>query len=175
MSLPLPETQPAPNQQYSGRGCGIKTGGYPCYTGVRCFEEVQTVRKLLIVGAVLGCLGAGAFAVRRFLFPSDPMSEIDASGQDGFDAPEQRWSPAESRPRETPEDLQQQAKLEQAREDILQEWPQISAADFDAAGDDLNRLAEVIASHVPEANEQITVRLRELMASAAGKASFPVT
>ncbi|MGI8549592.1 MAG: hypothetical protein ACR2PL_02180 [Dehalococcoidia bacterium] len=134
------------------------------------------MRKFVIAAAGVGLATALVLLAKRILSGRDPMSGIDASGQDSFGAPEQRWSPAKSESKLSVEQLQDEAKLEQAREDVMRQWPQISADDFAAAGDDLDKLAETIASRTGQSRENVTTTLRGLVTSATdGKASFPVT
>lgn len=133
------------------------------------------MRKLWIGAALLGLAGAGMVIAKRLLGKGDPMSGIDASGQAGFDAPEQRWSPARSEPARSPEELQREARLAEVKDEVLARWPQISAGDFDASHDEPAALAARIADRSGEPREQVQAALSSMLADASGKASFPVT
>jgi hypothetical protein len=133
------------------------------------------MRKLWIGAALLGSVCVGFALVKRFFGSGDSMSGIDASGQDGFDAPEQRMSPARSEPKRSPEELQREARLAEAKDEVLARWPQLSAEQFDAASDDPAELATRIADRSGEPRDDVEAALAKLIAGASDKASFPVT
>ena len=133
------------------------------------------MRKLWIGATIVGLLGATVIGVKRLLGKGQSMSGIDASGQAGFDAPEQRWSPAQSVPERSPEELQREARLAEMKEEVLTRWPQISPEDFDATGDDPDVLSARIAERSGESPETVETALSAIMAGASDKASFPVT
>ena len=133
------------------------------------------MRKLWFGAALLGSVCAGFALVKRFFGSRDPMSGIDASGQAGFDAPEQRMSPARSEPERSPEELQREARVAEVKDDVLARWPQLSAEDFDAAGDDPAELVSRIADGTGEPRDEVQADLSQMIAVASDKASFPVT
>jgi len=135
------------------------------------------LKKWLVIGGAAAALGT-VVAVRRKSSGYD-NDVIDAGGQgnsfgdrDG-NAPEQRWSPAETRTDITPEQLSMAARIETSYDHIHDVWPVVTLEEVRTADGDLERLAGLIAEKVEQPRDQVRTRLEGILAEETPNPSYP--
>ena len=130
--------------------------------------------------AALAAAGIGAMMLlRRMRTPAYEAEAIDAAGQGttfgerSGTAPEQLWSPAETRTDVTAEQLSMEARLEFSLDAIRNVWPAIDREDVERAEGDIDRLARMIAEKVEQPVEQVRQRLDDILAQETSRPSYP--
>src|SRR3712207_5755359 len=126
---------------------------------------MKLMRKKWLVGGVLAGAVATVVALRRRGGSGYEEDEIDAAGQgttfgdrDG-DAPEQRWSIAETEKGVTAEELSMAARVETSWDAIHTVWPTLTLDEVRPAEGNLDRLAELIAKKVDQPRDEVRRRL----------------
>lgn len=135
-------------------------------------------RWWLIAGGAAGVAAVVALA-RRMRSSGYAGDAIDAAGQgatfgerDGA-APEQLWSPAETRTDVTVEELSTAARVEVSLDAIRTVWPAVDEDDIQRGEGDLDRLARTIAEKVEQPFEQVRRRLDDILARETPRGSYP--
>jgi hypothetical protein len=134
--------------------------------------------KWLWGGLVAGGV-ASVLILRRKGESGYEWDEIDAAGQgDTFgerdgDAPEQRWSPAQTEHKVSAEELSMAARVETSWDAIHAVWPSLSLDEIRKAEGDLDRLAGLIAEKVEQPRDEVRRRLEGIIEAETPRPSFP--
>ena len=135
-------------------------------------------RWVLFSGLLLGGV-AGVVLIRRRAASGYDEDAIDAAGQGdtfgerGGTAPEQLWTPAETRTDVTADELAMEARIETSFDDIRNVWPSVTLDEVRRAEGDVERLAGLIAEKVEQPRDQVRRRLETIIAQDTPRPSFP--
>ena len=140
---------------------------------------MKLMKKKWLVGGLLAGAVATVVAVRRRGASSYDEDEVDAAGQgttfgdrDG-DAPEQRWSIAETGKGVTVEELSMASRVETSWDAIQTVWPTLTLDEIREVEGSLDRLAERIAAKVGQPRDQVRQRLEDIIAQETPSSSYP--
>lgn len=140
---------------------------------------MKTVKNKWILGGLLVGGVATAVVLRRKSKSGYDDDEIDAAGQgDTFgerdgDAPEQKWSTAQTEKNVTAEELSMAARVETSWDAIRTVWPVLTLDEIRPAEGDLDRLAGLIAEKAEQPREQVRQRLEAIIEQETPRSSYP--
>ena len=140
---------------------------------------MKLMRKKWLVGGLLAGAVATVVAVRRRGASGYDEDEIDAAGQgDTFgerdgNAPEQRWSTAETEKGVTVEELSMASRVETSWDAIQTVWPTLTLDEVRKAEGNLDHLAELIAEKVGQPRDQVRQRLEGIIEQETPRSSYP--
>jgi hypothetical protein len=140
---------------------------------------MRLTKKTWLLGGLIAGGIASVLFVRRKSGSSYDDDVIDSAGSGDtfgdrdFDAPEQRWAPAQTKTNVTVEELSMAARVETSWDRIHEIRPALTLDDIRPAEGDLDTLSGLIAEKVEQPRDEVRQRLDEVLAEETPRPSFP--